>query len=82
MISVIPEDSINKRLIEKRSGFIKSSNKVKPVSTNCLICSNINNLKSCKFCLKIFCKDCINNNICCICERNIINKNNKVCCFM
>ena len=66
------EENTNKRLIERRQGFVARKNKVSDTNSNkCYLCNQINNLdnlKECLNCSKKFCKKCMNNMKCGICN--------------
>ena len=70
----------NKRLTERRSGFMARKNKVADISTNCFICKNPNKIEPCRSCLKLSCNDCQTNDLCILCVRSEIPSLSQ-CCF-
>ena len=60
----------NKRLTERRSGFMSRKIKVAETPTSCFICRHSNELVSCRVCSKSSCNDCRTNDLCIICDRS------------
>lgn len=68
MSRVIPLEE-NRRLIERRSGFMQvKRNQVIQEPSNCFICNNYNNIKLCRICYKSSCDDCRNKDMCILCD--------------
>lgn len=71
----------NKRLTERRSGFMARKNKVANISTSCFICNNPINLVTCSQCLKLSCNNCQTNNLCIICDRSEVPTLGQFCFY-